>query len=108
MNLGPTGWDLAWLPGLFLPAAIRSALLARTYRALRPGGTLLFACSRAPGEPLAAALADFRTLVFGGSPSVPDLAEHGFVDIRTLPAPPAATVALLVARKPKEARHGSP
>jgi precorrin-6B methylase 2 len=82
-------YDLAWIPGAFLPGRVIPILVARVLRALRPGGWLLFALPSTSDDALATALARFRTVMFGGEPvSAPEveaqLAHAGFVETRTL------------------------
>ncbi len=96
-------FDLAWIPSLFLPEQAVPAIAERVRRALRPGGWLLFAALKPSRDPLTAALASFRTAVFGGLVTTPErvealLAGLGFVHVRTLPSAPTAVAAIVVAR----------
>jgi SAM-dependent methyltransferase len=96
-------FDLAWIPSLFLPERVVPATLERVRRALRPDGWLLFAALKPSLDPLTAALASFRTALFGGLISTPEKVEallraKGFTEVRTLPSTPAAVAAIIVAR----------
>jgi SAM-dependent methyltransferase len=96
-------FDLAWLPGLFVPPAVVTAALPRLHRALRPGGWLIVAVANPAADPLARALGRLRTLEWGGSPWTPAeagtaLSQAGFVGVRTLPGPAAAPVVFVAAQ----------
>jgi SAM-dependent methyltransferase len=58
-------FDLAWFAGPFIPEAIVDRGLRRVHDALRPGGVVVYGAFGGP-TPLAAALADLRTLRSGG------------------------------------------
>jgi SAM-dependent methyltransferase len=97
-------FDLAWIPSLFLPERAIPAACERVRRALRPGGWLLFAAMKRSQDPLAAALAGFRTALFGGFITTPErvallLREAGFVDVKELPSSPTALAAIFAARR---------
>jgi ubiquinone/menaquinone biosynthesis C-methylase UbiE len=101
-------FDLAWIPSAFVPERSISRLVARVHRALRPGGWLLFPTLHGGGEPLVSALARFRTASFGGLISTTQQVEEllrssGFAEARTLPSPPNAIMAMVVARRPTDA-----
>jgi SAM-dependent methyltransferase len=105
-------FDLAWVPGAFVSEEASRALVQRIFRALRPGGWLLFALVRSRHDPLTAALIRLRTSFFGGfvttSESVEALLhQHGFADVRTLPSRPTSLTALVAARRPSVSRDGS-
>jgi SAM-dependent methyltransferase len=98
-------FDLAWIPGAFVSEEAMRTLIKRIYRALRPGGWLLFAifCSR--DDTLAAAVARLRTAIFGGFVTTNEniellLGRQGFVDVRTLPRSPNSVGAVVAARRP--------
>jgi SAM-dependent methyltransferase len=98
-------FDLAWIPSLFVPETAVSQVVKRVHLALRPGGWLLFPMWRADGDGLAGSLARLRIAMFGGLPATPPrveqlLREHGFIDVRWMPAPPPALSALAVGRRP--------
>lgn len=100
-------FDLAWLPSAFLPETALGAACVRVFRALRPGGWLLFAMAHPGTEPETAALVRLRTTLWGGSvlqpAAIEALLRHaGFADLRPLPAPPGAVVAMLATRRPLE------
>jgi SAM-dependent methyltransferase len=97
-------FDLAWLPAPFVPRHALPRLVERVYRALKPGGWLLFAAARAGDDARGAALALHVTL-FGGEPSSQDeierlLADKGLADVRTLPGPPRDFKMIIAGRRP--------
>jgi SAM-dependent methyltransferase len=97
-------FDLAWLPSAFIPAKAIPTACERACRALRPGGWLLFAMAHPGADPVSASLIRLRTVLWGGYPIAPDqveklLSRTGFVDVRTLPSPSGAIVALIAARR---------
>jgi 2-polyprenyl-3-methyl-5-hydroxy-6-metoxy-1,4-benzoquinol methylase len=97
-------FDLAWIPGVFVPGRAVPAVVRRVHLALRPGGWLLFPVMRPHAEPLAGAIAQLRTAMFGGMVVAPEtierlLREEGFTEVRALPGPPTAVTALVVGRR---------
>ncbi len=97
-------FDLGWLPSVFISNQVISVVLDRVHAALRPGGWLLFPMMRPVGDPLADALTGLRIAMFGGYNATQNEAEtllrgHGFVDVRTLPAPPNALTCLVAGRR---------
>ena len=97
-------FDLAWIPGVFVPEAALAGAIHRVHRALRPGGWLVMAALAAAGDSIDAAVFRLRTAMFGGA-VVPvervaaGLRGEGMVEVRALPAPAGAFTALLVARR---------
>ena len=97
-------FDLAWLPSAFIPATVIPTACGQAYRALRPGGWLLLAMAHSANEPMAASLVRLRTALWGGTLMAPTqvetlLRQTGFVDVRTLPSPQGAIVALIAAHR---------
>lgn len=97
-------FDLAWLPSAFLPEQTIAAACERVYRALRPGGWLLFAMVNPGSDPLTASLVRLRTVFWGGCVMSAGqvetlLGQTGFVDVQTLASPPGAIISLSVARR---------
>lgn len=98
-------FDLAWVPGVFIPERALPSILERVRRALRPGGWLLLAFAGPGADPLATALARLRTALWGGAQLAPAefeglLARSGLADVRFLPGPPGSTVAMMAGRRP--------
>jgi ubiquinone/menaquinone biosynthesis C-methylase UbiE len=98
-------FDLAWIPGAFVSEAATPTLIGRIYRALRPGGWLLFAIICSGDGTIAAAVARLRTAMFGGFVTTNEsvellLSRQGFVDVRTLPRSPGSLGAVVAARRP--------
>ena len=98
-------FDLAWMPTIFMPERVIREATERTHRALRPGGWLVFAFGKldVPDEKTVA-LWRLLTTMFGGPLWLPSQVETlardcGFIDVRTLPGPPGAPVALVAGRR---------
>ena len=64
--------DLAWVPTFFIPGTALPAILDRVHEALRPGGCVVVGIYTRPAEPLAAALAELRTVRQGGAVVTPE------------------------------------
>lgn len=100
-------FDLAWLPSIFMPERIMAAATERCFRALRPGGWVVhvFANSAGIEDTSRRAFWRLRTVMWGGPLWTTAEAEElerasGFVDVRTLPAPPGVPIAMVVGRRP--------
>jgi 2-polyprenyl-3-methyl-5-hydroxy-6-metoxy-1,4-benzoquinol methylase len=98
------GFDLVWLPSVFIPEAVVSTVIERAHQALKPGGWLLVPTMKPSGDDLTTALARLRTAMFGGVLTTASgmealLFDHGLADVRTLPSPPAAITSLVVGRR---------
>jgi SAM-dependent methyltransferase len=65
-------FDLAWLPSAFIPARVIPMACEHVYRALRPGGWLLFAMANPGPDPVTASLARLRTVLWAGYLMPPD------------------------------------
>lgn len=96
-------FDLAWLPGPFLPRRVLEAAVRRVRSALRPGGWVLLGMHGGGGD-LEAALARLRTVRAGGSVLGPEeatslLAAAGLADVRVLPAETWAGALLVAGRR---------
>jgi precorrin-6B methylase 2 len=61
-----TTFNLAWLPGPFIGAAIADRALERIHRALAPGGWLIFGINVPPTDSLEKALTTLRNVRSGG------------------------------------------
>jgi SAM-dependent methyltransferase len=97
-------FDLAWLPSAFIPETVIPTACGQVYRALRPGGWLLFAIAHSGTDIVTASLVRLRTVLWGGTLIAPTqvealLRQTGFADVRTLPSPQGAIVALIAARR---------
>jgi SAM-dependent methyltransferase len=82
-------FDVAWLPGNFLPRDVLVEAIAVVHRALRPGGLLLMATLGGGGDDLASAAARLRATLWGGDAVEPEivvslLERAGYVDITVL------------------------
>lgn len=97
-------FDLAWVPGLFIPASALPAVLSRVAGSLRAGGWLLLAHARDGNDPLTNALSAVRAGLWGGASLDPDrvadmLAAAGLQDVTTLPRPAHLAVGMVAGRR---------
>jgi SAM-dependent methyltransferase len=96
-------FDLAWLPGVFLPDPVLDVAIERVHASLRPGGWILTPTLSTPGDDLRSALGRMRNVMWGGdrvtSESMQDrLAARGFAGAYVLPMP-SVGAKLIAARK---------
>ncbi len=92
-------FTLAWFAGPFIAENIAAEAIGRTFRALRPGGTLVFGLYGPAPSPIGEKLTALRVIRGGGHPWQPGevsarMAAAGFIDIATVET---GTPALLVA-----------
>jgi SAM-dependent methyltransferase len=97
-------FDLAWIPTPFVPERVIAAACESVLRTLRPGGWLLFPMHNPGADPVTGALARMRTALNGGTmlstgQSEALLSRAGFVEVKTLPGPPGAIIAIVVGRR---------
>jgi ubiquinone/menaquinone biosynthesis C-methylase UbiE len=98
---------VAWVPGPFLAREVADSALATVFRALRPGGWLVFGLTAAPADSLADAVVRLRTFRSGGHPWTADevvgrLRQLEFTAIKAIsPGPP---VHFVLAQRPVEAQ----
>jgi precorrin-6B methylase 2 len=99
------GFDLVWMPVIFLARAILEDAVAHAVASMRPGAQIVLGRYAGPDDPLAGALGDLRTTRSGGtllngSDTRALLEGAGLVDVhevdRTWPAP----IALTTGRRP--------
>ncbi len=79
-------FDLAWLPTFFIGGAVLQPAVERVYSAMRAGGWATLGLYARPGDRLADALADLRTVRQGGALITPEeaaelLQRAGFDDV---------------------------
>ena len=95
------GFDLVWMPVIFLSRVILEDAVAHAVAAMRPGAQIVLGRYAGPDDPVAGALGDLRTVRSGGtllngSDTQALLEGAGLVDVhevdRTWPAPVALTV----------------
>jgi SAM-dependent methyltransferase len=100
-----TTYAVAWFPGSFIPAEITRQALQCIYRALVPGGWLIFALWAPSGDPLEAAVANLRIVRSGGHPWIATEVEDclsaiGFVAIESMPpGVPGSPVSFVIAQR---------
>ncbi len=99
-----TAFDLVWVSQPFVRTDPCTLVLHQVWRALRPGGWVLSGVLNQTEEPLAAALADLRSVAWGGQPLLPSqfaarLEESGFEQVQVFPSPPWAAVVVIVGRR---------
>jgi SAM-dependent methyltransferase len=100
-----TAFDLVWFSAPFIRADVLALALQRAQRALRPGGWLLSGTLNRTDEPLVAALADLRSISWGGQPLAPSefkalLEENGFDQVQVFPSPSWVSAVLIAGRRP--------
>lgn len=95
------GFDLVWMPVIFLARPILRDAVRRAIEAMRPGAEIVLGRYTGSDDPLAGALGDLRAIRSGGTLLGPAdtralLADAGLVDVReierTWPAPLGLTV----------------
>ena len=97
-------YDLAWVPGPFLPAATLAPILDGTRAALVPGGVVCFGLYAGPDDPLADAVIALRTARSGGLPMIAAdaiawIAGAGFRDVHEVPRTWALPLRLIAGRR---------
>jgi SAM-dependent methyltransferase len=99
-------FDLGWIPSVFIPGDVIDRVVQRVHAALRPGGWVVVGTVNPGSDPAASAIARLRASLFGGFANPTDISallnRVGFVDVRTLPAPPHA-IAMMIAGRRAEA-----
>jgi SAM-dependent methyltransferase len=98
-------FDFVWYANTFIPEAVAIAGLARSLRALRPGGWITVGANNDAAPPPLAALFRMRETQWGGPAWTPADAERvlrdaGFVDVAAVPAKPGALAIFVVGRRP--------
>jgi len=95
------GFDLVWMPVIFLPEQILGRAVARAVAAMRPGAEIVLGRYTGSDDPLETALGDLRTIRSGGTLLGPEdtqslLEGANLIDVReverTWPAPIGLTV----------------
>ncbi len=95
------GFDLVWMPVIFLSQAILGDAVRRAVATMRPGAQIVLGRYTGSDDPLVGALGDLRTIRSGGTLLGPAdtralLEEAGLVDVREIerrwPAPLGLTV----------------
>ena len=97
-------FDLAWIPGPFLPATIVPAVAANVRMALKPGAWALLGLYASPPDPLAVALNELRIVRSGGYPWNPNaacrlLTDAGLTHVHVVERTWNAPVLFIVGRK---------
>lgn len=98
-------FNVVWYPSPFLPLDIAPAAMENAYRALVPGGWLVFGMFPPQPDPLGETLRALRTVRCGGYPwKVPEVEERlrrlGFEEVETFVPAPGSVSALVIGRKP--------
>lgn len=93
--------DFAWVPTFFIPGALLEQVAERVHVALRPGGWAVLGLYVRPDDPLAAALADLRTVRQGGAQQTSQevaalMSGTGFADVEIRPDPEATSPVVFV------------
>ncbi|HUP87338.1 MAG TPA: methyltransferase domain-containing protein [Acidimicrobiales bacterium] len=100
------GFDLVWMPVIFLSRAILEDAVAHATSAMRPGAQIVLGRYVGPEDPIAGALGDLRTIRSGGtlldgSETRALLEGAGLVDVREVDRTWPAPVALTAGRRPE-------
>jgi SAM-dependent methyltransferase len=101
-------YDLAWVPTFFIADVVLERATERVHAALRRGGWTILGLYARPDDPLAAAVADLRTVRHGGALRTPQgvaaiLSRAGFADVEILFEPQWKTPVVFVAGRRPEA-----
>lgn len=93
------GFDLVWMPVIFLAAEILEDAVAHAVAAMRPGAQIVMGRYAGPSDPVADALGGLRTIRSGGALLEGTdvralLTGAGLVDVREVPRTWAAPIAL--------------
>lgn len=97
-------FDLAWVPGVFMPSAALGPACERVHRALRPGGWMLFNAVQPTGDPMTDAMWWLRLSLFGDSALPMAEAEQllrdlGYTDVQTLCSPAGSFMRIVAGRR---------
>jgi SAM-dependent methyltransferase len=97
-------FTLAWLPAAFIPREIVATALERIYRALAPGGWLIFGLNSHPPSALGKALTNLRTVRWGGHPWTTKEVEErldafGFERVEAFS--PSPSIVLVLGQRPR-------
>ena len=100
-------FDLALFPSFFIAEPVIRAALVRVYQALHPGGWIEFAIQNPGPDPLTAALARLRTVLWGGYPWTAGEAEAllkqaGYTQTQMLLSAASAPGVRIIGRRPLE------
>ena len=99
------GFDLVWMPVIFLSRAILEDAVGRAVAAMRPGAQIVLGRYNGSDDPLAGALGDLRTIRSGGtrldaSDTRGLLEAAGLVDVREIDRTWPAPIGLTTGRRP--------
>lgn len=99
------GFDLVWMPVIFLSKAVLQDAVRRAVDAMRPGAEIVLGRYTGSDDPLVGALGDLRTIRSGGTLLGPAdtralLVGAGLVDVREIERTWPAPVGLTAGRRP--------
>ena len=99
------GFDLVWMPVIFLRKAVLEAAVRRAVDAMRPGAEIVLGRYTGSDDPLTGALGDLRTIRSGGTLLGPAdtralLENAGLVDVREIERTWPAPLGLTAGRRP--------
>ena len=99
------GFDLVWMPVIFIAGAALEDAVRHAVAAMRPGGEIVLGRYTGSDDPLASALGDLRTLRSGGTVLSPAramtlLENAGLVDVREVERTWPAPLGLTTGRRP--------
>lgn len=99
------GFDLVWMPVIFLPQSVLEDAVKRAVGAMRPGAEIVLGRYTGSDDPIVAALGDLRTIRSGGTLLGPAdtcalLEGAGLVDVRGIERTWPAPLGLTTGRRP--------
>ena len=99
------GFDLVWMPVIFLSRTILGEAIRRAVEAMRPGAEIVLGRYTGSDDPLVEALGDLRTIRSGGTLLGPDetcalLEGAGLVEVREIERTWPAALGLTTGRRP--------
>ncbi len=99
------GFDLVWMPVIFLSRTILEGAVVRAVAAMRPGAQIVLGRYAGSDDPLLGALGDLRTIRSGGTLLNPSdaralLEGAGLVDVREIERTWPAPIGLTAGRRP--------
>jgi 2-polyprenyl-3-methyl-5-hydroxy-6-metoxy-1,4-benzoquinol methylase len=99
------GFDLVWMPVIFLSPSILQDAVVRAVAAMRPGAQIVLGRYAGSDDPLVGALGDLRTIRSGGTLLSPSdtralLEDAGLVEVREIDRTWPAPIGLTAGRRP--------
>lgn len=98
-------YDCAWVPTFFMTEDVLTRALPNVFRAVEPGGSIVFGRLAAPPDPVAEAALRLRTIRSGGCELDSEhagklLEQEGCTEVRALPRIPGIPMEFIIGRVP--------